>query len=154
MLILFGIALAIGLLSVVIRRARDAQYRRRDLAERVLALERDPEEPRELAQALCDNVTDLLALFGLSPGIGEFPDAYAARLTAALTPGTKDAEPAERIPPIRPILDALAAEEFGNGMTTIEMKQMAQLYLFLHAHRARFLRPGTRLWLHYVRRRI
>lgn len=83
MLILFGIALAIGLLSVVIRRARDAQYRRRDLAERVLALERDPEEPRELAQALCDNVTDLLALFGLSPGIGEFPDAYAARLTAA-----------------------------------------------------------------------
>ena len=64
--------------------------------------------PRELAQALCDNVTDLLALFGLSPGIGEFPDAYAARLTAALTPGTKDAEPAERIPPIRPILDALA----------------------------------------------
>ena len=53
-----------------------------------------------------------------------------------------------------PILDALAAEEFGNGMTTIEMKQMAQLYLFLHAHRARFLRPGTRLWLHYVRRRI
>ena len=37
---------------------------------------------------------------------------------------------------------------------TIEMKQMAQLYLFLHAHRARFLRPGTRLWLHYVRRRI
>ncbi len=156
MLILFGIALAIGLLTAVIRRARDAQYRRRDLAERVLALEHDPEEPRELAQGLCDNVTELLALFGLSPETGEFPDAYAVRLTAALTSESNGRESADRTPPppLRPILDALAAEEFGNGMTTAEMKQMAELYLFLHANRVRFLRPGARLWLHYVRRRI
>lgn len=156
LLILCGIGIAVALFVTVIRRARAAQNRRFELAERVLSLNHDPEEPRELARPLCDNVTELLALYGLSPETGEFPDAYADRLTMVLTqkPGRPESAEHPTLPPMHAVLDALAAEEFGNGMTTAEMKRMAELYLFLHAERSRFLRPGTRLWLHFVRHRL
>lgn len=155
--ILIGIGVLITWLATVVRRAHEAQFRRHELAERVLALERDPEAPREMAHALCDNVTELLGLYGLSPAAGEFPDAYAERLATALSSQPKTGRPAPDsgpLPPIRPVLDALAAEEFGHGMTTAELQQMASLYLFLHSQRARFLSPHTRLWLRYVKRRI
>jgi hypothetical protein len=101
-------------------------------------------------------VTDLLSFYGLSPTPGEFRDEYADRLTAELTASEegKKKPAAEELPAVHAVLNGMAAEEFGHGMTITEMKQTATLYLFLRKDIKRRIALPDRLKLRYIKRKI
>ncbi len=162
-LIGLGVIAALFILIAVIRtiasRARDAEYHRQSVAGQILGEEfgksTSEEDRREMALEMADSVTSLLAIYDLAPRAGEFRADYADRLTAALsTQKAPTGEGAPALPDLHIVLDALAAEEFGHGMTTAEMKQVAALYLYLHRGVRRRVPLPTRLKLRYVKRQI
>jgi hypothetical protein len=143
----------------IVSRARDAEYRRQNIAGQILGEEfgRNTAETdrREMALEMADSVTNLLAFYDLAPRAGEFRADYADRLTAALsTQKAPSGEGVPALPDLHIVLDALAAEEFGHGMTTAEMKQVAALYLYLHRGVRRHVSLATRLKLRYIKRQI
>ena len=52
------------------------------------------------------------------------------------------------------VLNGMAAEEFGHGMTVSEMKQVAALYLFLRKDIKRRIALPERMKLRYIKRKI
>ena len=112
---------------------------------------------REMALEMTDAVTNLLSYYGLSPKAGEFRDDYADRLTAELTApieGKKQRVKPEDLPNLHTVLDGMAAEEFGHGMSIPEMKQVAALYLFLRRDIKRRIALPERMKLRYIKRKI
>ena len=114
-----------------------------------------------MALELTDAVTGLLSYYGLSPNPGEFRDEYAERLTAELTAetgangeGKKPRKDAADLPSLHMVLDGMAAEEFGHGMTVADMKLVAALYLYLRRDIRRRIALPERLKLRYVKRKI
>ena len=149
----------IAALRAVVSRAQDAEYHRQSIAGQILDEEFGKStaeaDRREMALEMADSVTNLLAFYDLAPRPGEFRADYADRLTAVLS--TRKAPAGEGVPPLPDlhiVLDALAAEEFGHGMTTVEMKQIAALYLYLHRGLRRHVPLATRLRLRYIKRQI
>ena len=93
----------------------------------------------------------------LSPKPGEFKEEYAERLTAELTVPTEGQKPRANtveLPNLRIVMEGVSAEEFGHGMSISEMKEIAALYLFLHAEVRRRLAFPERFKLRYVKRKI
>lgn len=127
--------------------ARHRGTRCRRLAERLLREGCPPEELRPRARELADALYRLLALYGLSPRVGELADAYADRLTDYLS----DRLPQADIPSMRHLFEIIAAEEFGRGMTSDELSALAAGYLFLHCERRRLCSPVRRLYLRLIR---
>jgi hypothetical protein len=110
-----------------------------------------------MALELTDAVTGLLSYYGLSPNPGEFRDEYAERLTAELTAPTEGGKPRKDmadLPEIHTVLNGMAAEEFGHGMTVADMKQLAALYLFLRRDIRRRIALPERMKLRYIQRKI
>ena len=113
---------------------------------------------REMALEMSDAVTGLLSYYDLAPKPGEFRDDYADRLTAELTPvptdGKKPRADQAVLPNLRAVLDGMASEEFGHGMTVPEMKTVAAFYLYLHGEVRKRLAWPERFVLRYFKRKI
>lgn len=150
------------------RRAKRAQQQRTQLAKRILdhdpALLGKEANRADAAKTLIRNLMNLFALYGTAPQTGELREDYAMRLSFAYEESLgypleyDDTGGAHREVISRfcfgSLLEAMAKEEFGYGMSKAEMAQLADLYLALHHDRALYLSLGKRLTLHYVKRCI
>ncbi len=150
-----------AVIATIISRARAAEDHRQSLCAQVLengfGTNTNESDRREIALELTDAVTNLLSYYGLAPKAGEFRDEYAERLTAELTApveGKKQKVKAEDLPGLQTVLDGMAAEEFGHGMSIPEMKQVAALYLFLRRDIKRRIALPERMKLRYIKRKI
>lgn len=156
--VIVAIAAVIG---TIISRARAAEDHRQSLCAQVLengfGSNTNESDRREMALEMTDAVTNLLSYYGLSPKAGEFRDEYADRLTAELTApveGKKQKVNPEDLPNIHTVLNGMASEEFGHGMSILEMKQVAVLYLFLRKDIKRRIALPERIKLRYIKRKI
>ncbi|MCQ2429110.1 MAG: hypothetical protein MJ192_02150 [Clostridia bacterium] len=162
LLIIVGLAVIGVVIATVVNKAREAEAHRQSNAFLVLESgygEHTSEgDRRELALEMADDVTDLLALYGLSPKPGEFRDEYADRLTATLTATAGESKSRANdgitLPDLHAVMDALAAEEFGYGMNVGEMKDIGMLYLYLHRDVKKYIPAGSRFTLRYFKRKI
>ena len=153
------IVLVIAVISRIVSSARQAEDRRQSVASQVLeshfGQNTSAEDRREMAYTLSDGVTTLLKLYDLAPLVGEFRDEYAARLTSALyrpvEAGQGDDLP---MPDMNKLLEAMAAEEFGHGMETAEMKEVAKFYLYLRRELRYRIPFFARVYLRYVKHLI
>ncbi len=150
------------------RRAKRAQQQRTQLAKRILdhdpALLGKEAHRADAAKTLIRNLMNLFTLYGTAPQTGELREDYAMRLSFAYEESLgypleyDDTGGAHREVISRfcfgSLLEAMAKEEFGYGMSKAEMAELADLYLALHHDRALYLSFGKRLTLHYVKRCI
>ena len=151
----------IAVIATIVSRARAAEDHRQSICAQVLengfGTNTSEEDRREMALELTDAVTGLLSYYGLSPNPGEFRDEYAERLTVELTApeeGKKPRKDVAELPNLHAVLDGMAAEEFGHGMTVSDMKQVAALYLYLRRDIRRRIALPERMKLRYVKRKI
>ena len=156
--VIIAIAAVIG---TIISKARAAEDHRQSLCAQVLengfGTNTNESDRREMALEMTDAVTNLLSYYDLSPKAGEFRDDYADRLaTELLAPaeGKKQKVNPEDLPNLHTVLDGMAAEEFGHGMSILEMKQVAILYLFLRKDIKRRIALPERMKLRYIKRKI
>ncbi len=137
----------------------------------------------ELSYTVIDALHNILDVYGLSPETGEFKDEYARRLAIELEDilgrspeyeaekpaDAEDAEDANAVAeananapaplPVSPhrmgeVMDAIAAEEFGHGMSIAQMKQVAALYRDLRAQVHQRVPFGRRMILRYFKNRL
>ena len=170
------VAAVIAVLVHLKNRAASAEYKRSSAAETVLSdhfgQNTSEDDRRELSFTVIDALRDLLDIYGLAPEAGEFKDEYARRLAMDLedllgrSPEYEvvdpEAEPDPNAPAPLPvsehrmgqIMDGIAAEEFGHGMTVAQMKQVAALYRDLRALVHKRVKPGRRLILRYIKNRL
>lgn len=157
--VIVALAGIIALISHIVSSARRAEYKRQDVVSQVLTehfgQNTSPEDRQEMALSMSDAVTTLLTLYGLAPKPGEFRDEYAVRLTSELhSPADARKDGNIPLPDLHKLLDAMAAEEFGHGMTIDEMKQLAIFYLYLRQELKHRLPFFSRVYLHYVKHLI
>ena len=180
MLVFLAVALVAGAIIAVLvylkNRAASAEYKRSSAAETVLTehfgQNTSEEDRRELSYTVIDALRDLLDIYGLAPEAGEFKDEYARRLAIDLEdilgrspeyeepdPEADPNAPAQAELPISEhrmgeIMDGIAAEEFGHGMSVPQMKQVAALYRDLRANVHKRVRLGRRMVLKYIKNRL
>ncbi len=161
LLILVALAAVAIALSTVASRARAAEDHRESVAAQILepgfGEHTSDSDRREMALEMGDAVTALLGYYGLSPMPGEFREDYVARLRAELTPEKPErarGDEAMEMPDLCEAFAGMAAEEFGHGMSTAEMKAVAALYLYLRRDLRRRIALPDRLVLRYVKRKI
>ena len=161
--VMVGIGLVIAVVGAIISGARRAEERRQTVVSQVLedgfGAHVSDRDRQEMAFSMADSVSVLLKLFDLAPQPGEFREEYADRLTAALNrPNTRkkqrEKEAGVVLPDMHLVLNAMAAEEFGHGMTLQEMKMMATFYLYLRREIKYRLPLMTRFYLRFVKRLI
>lgn len=173
-----SVAIVVGaiiwLLAFLKNRAVSAEYKRSSAVDTVLAdhfgQNTSEQDRRELSYTVIDALHNILNIYGLSPEPGEFKDEYARRMATDLedilgrSPEYQDFEqeqdPNAPAPlPISPhrmgeIMDAIAAEEFGHGMSVAQMKQVAALYKDLRSLVHKRVPFGKRFVLRYFRNRL
>lgn len=156
------VTVAVLLIIFADRRAKKAEKSRETMIADILADRIPPEKRREVSRRLIDSVTALLAAYGSSPKKGEFRDEYAERLSVEYLDIFGRARRAEEISPDAPvelisdtdfgaIFNAVAAEEFGNGMTVQQMKSVAQFCSRLRGAAGRRLKPAARMRYHFIK---
>lgn len=160
---LLGIALVAGVIGGIVSAARRAEEQRQSVVSQVLdsnyGTHASEEDRQEMAFSMIDSIHVLLKLFDLAPNPGEFRDDYADRLTAALNRPdergkVRETEAGVALPDLHRVLEAMAAEEFGHGMTVSDMKLVATFYLCLRREIKRRLPLSTRIYLRFVKRLI
>lgn len=164
----------IWLLIHLRNRAASAEYKRSSVTNTVLSdhfgENTGEDDRREMSYALIDALHNILDIYGLSPETGEFKDEYARRVASDLedilgrSPEYEqpDPDPDPNAPaplPISPyrmgeIMDSIAAEEFGHGMSIAQMKQIAALYRDLHKQVNKRVSFGRRFALRYFKNRL
>lgn len=169
-----GCAAVLGLLTWLIARfilrAKRAAKQRKRLAEDIIAgaehIFGQETDRANAAGKLVRQTLALLEMYGTPPTTGELKNEYAKRLSFAYEKvlgypseyGTDEAPTMTRehisTTKIGELMDAIAAEEFGYGMTAEDMKKLARFYLDLRAADRQFVRPGKRFILHYVKRTL
>ncbi len=161
--IMVGIALVAAIIGSIISGARRAEERRQSVVSQVLddgfGNQVNDRDRQEMAFSMSDSVSVLLKLYDLAPKPGEFREEYADRLTAALNRPDKrkkktETEAGVTLPDMHLVLNAMAAEEFGYGMTVQEMKMMATFYLYLRRELKYRLPLMTRFYLRFIKRLI
>ncbi|MBQ9781409.1 MAG: hypothetical protein IJW00_10775 [Clostridia bacterium] len=161
--VLVGIALVAGIIGSIVSSARRAEEQRQSVVSQVLesnfGTNVNEEDRREMSFSMVDSVNTLLKLYDLAPKPGEFRDEYADRLTAALNRPdergkARETEAGVELPDLHLVMEAMAAEEFGHGMTVSEMKLMATFYLCLRREIKRRLPLSSRLYLRFIKRII
>lgn len=146
--VLPGCLLFLAAVWLYIRYARRSGTRYVRLAEHMLAEDAPP--ARQDIQALCEAVRRLMVYYRAAPQTGELPEDYAVRAAIFLTRPDLSEEH-RRLPDELPALvDAMSAEEFGNGMTHEEAKQLCRFYLFLWGERKHRLTIWQRLRLRLI----
>ncbi len=165
-LISLGVLAAIAAVAIlfynIIARARAAEDHRQSIVAQVLesgfGTNTSDGDRREMALELTDAVMDLLGYYDLSPKPGEFREDYAARVEAELQAPLEGkpvrADEARDLSVLRPALEGMAAEEFGHGMSIVEMKAVAALYPELRRDLRRRIGWTTRMKLRYVKHKI
>ena len=176
-LALAAVAMAVIAVAVNLKnRAASAEYKRNSAADTVLTehfgQNTSEDDRRELSFTVIDALHNLLDIFGLAPEAGEFKDEYARRLAIELedilgrAPEYAEADPEqdadapapEQVPVshhrMGEIMDAIAAEEFGHGMSVPQMKQVAALYRDLRANVHKRVGFGRRMVLRYFKNRL
>ena len=160
------IALALTVVGIVISiLAKKAEQKRAGTVERVANGSFADDEKRKLARELIDWLTDLLAAYGSAPKKGEFRDEYAQRLEAEYSdvfgrPIDSDDStidrPSQRISDTDfiKIFAAIAAEEFGFGMTREELCELAAFYRRMRAAADKRLGRLRRIKYRYIKRII
>lgn len=163
------IAAAVALLAVAVvlidRRARAAEQRRMQQLAAVENGEDDVACRRETAHRLIDQTTALLAAYGSTPRPGEFREDYARRLESeyigifgrlAHTDSADGEQTAELVSDtdMVQLFEAMAAEEFGSGMTDDELRRLATFYRRLRGAVKLRLPWYKRLYYHFVKRII
>lgn len=151
-------AIAVGIYTVV-SHARQAEDHRASIAAQILdtgfGAHTSDEDRREMALEMTDSVMGLLQIYGLSPQPGEFREDYAKRLAQELASNEEGGiSEQDLLPDLMVVMDGMAAEEFGHGMSLTEMKATANLYHFLRRDLRRRLTPGERFKLRYIQRKI
>ena len=169
-----GAAAALGLVAWLIARfilrAKRAAKGRVRLAEDVIAEKEsifaDEAVRADAARKLVRQTMALLAMYGTPPEKGELKGDYAKRLSFAYEKvlgypseyATNEAPTMTRehisTTKIGELMEAIAAEEFGHGMRPEDMKKLARFYLDLRAADKKFVRPGRRFVLHYIKREL
>ena len=140
---------------------RTVQILERAMADGKLAAD----QSRNGARQLSGWISALLDAYGSAPKPGEFKDGYAARLQKEYLdvfgkPELQDLQspdgPVELISEtdFGEIFDALAAEEFGNGMTEEQLRETAAFYIRLRSAAKQKMSPCKRIFCHYVKRLI
>lgn len=161
--VLVGIAIIAGIIGSIVSGARRAEDQRQSVVSQVLesnfGTNVNEEDRREMSFSMADNIHTLLDLYDLAPNSGEFRDEYADRLTAALNRPdergkARETEAGVNLPDLHLVLEAMAAEEFGHGMTVSDMKLLATFYLCLRREIKRRLPLSTRMYLRFVKRLI
>ena len=161
--VMVGIGLVAAIIGSIIAGARRAEEQRQTVVSQVLeanfGTQINDRDRQEMAFSMSDSVSVLLKLFDLAPKPGEFREEYADRLTAALNrPNAKkrkqETEAGVVLPDMHLVLNAMAAEEFGHGMTLQEMKLMATFYLYLRREIKYRLPLMTRFYLRFIKRLI
>lgn len=163
------IAAAVALLVVAVvlldRRARAAERKRMQLLSAVEAGEDDVAGRRETAHSIIDQTTALLAAYGSTPRPGEFREDYARRLESEYI-GIfgrlvhVDAADGQQITQLVSdtdmvhLLEAMAAEEFGSGMTDGELRELATFCRRLREAVKLRLPWHKRLYYHFIKRII
>ena len=152
----------LGVIATFVSRARNAEDHRQSVVSQILesgfGTNTNEEDRRELALETVDAVMSLLAIYDLAPAPGEFREDYAERLTAELSAASADGKKPRpgkiELPNLHLVLDGMAAEEFGHGMSISEMKATALLYLYLHGEVRKRLAWPERFVLRYFKRKI
>ena len=160
--VMVALAAVVAIISTIVSRARAAEDHRQSVAAQILesgfGSNTNEDDRRELALEMVDAITTLLSLYDLSPKPGEFREAYADRLNAEFVTvpaeGKKPRVSEHPLPNLYEVMDGMAAEEFGHGMSIREMKQTAAFYLFLHDEVRRRLAFPERFKLRYIKRKI
>ena len=174
-------AVVIAVVAVLMHlknRAASAEFKRSSAAETVLSenfgQNTSEDDRRELSFTVIDALRDLLDIYGLAPETGEFKDEYARRLAIDLedllgrSPEYEQVDPEAEPDPNAPapaelpvsehrmgqIMDGIAAEEFGHGMSIAQMKQVAALYRDLRALVHKRVGFSRRLILRYLKNRL
>lgn len=161
------VLLALAAVAVIMldRRARAIDRQRMQLLSTVESGTDDAACRRETARGIIDWMTALLAAYGSSPRPGEFREDYARRLEAEYigifgrlkhtdkADGEQVVELVSDTDIVR-LLEAVAAEEFGSGMTDAELRELAAFCRRLReAAKLRLSRPA-RIYFHFVKRII
>ncbi|MBE6676799.1 MAG: transglutaminase domain-containing protein [Ruminococcaceae bacterium] len=166
----------IAVLSWLRSRAAAAEYKKNSAVDTILSdhfgQNTSEDDRRELSYTVIDALHNILDIYGLSPEPGEFKDEYARRLAYELedilgrSPEYEvqaeeidpNAPPAAELP-VSPhrmgqIMDAIAAEEFGHGMSIAQMKLVSALYKDLRANVHKRVPFGRRMVLRYFKNRL
>ncbi len=161
--VLAGIAIMAAIIGSIVSGARRAEEQRQSVVSQVLESNFgnnvNEEDRREMSFSMVDSIHTLLGLYDLAPNPGEFRDEYADRLTAALNRPdergkARETEAGVTLPDLHLVLEAMAAEEFGHGMSVSEMKLIATFYLCLRREIKRRLPLSARMYLRFVKRLI
>ncbi|MBQ7379035.1 MAG: transglutaminase domain-containing protein [Clostridia bacterium] len=177
------VAAVIWLILHLRNRAAGAEFKKNSAVETILSehfgQNTSEDDRRELSYTVIDALHNVLDIYGLAPETGEFKDEYARRLATELEDilgrspeyevekpeseeDAKDAKADPNAPAPLPvskhrmgqIMDAIAAEEFGHGMSIGQMKQLAALYRDLRANVHKRVPFGRRMILRYFRNRL
>lgn len=162
---LLAAALVVLLVLLSDRRAKKAERARMKLVDDAAAGLDNPEHRRETAHSIINWLTSLLAAYGSAPRAGEFSADYARRLEEEYLGifgrvPTAHAEDAGTPPSLVSdtdfvaIFDAVAAEEFGNGMSDDQLREVAVFCKRMRGAAARRLSAGKRLYYHFVKKLV
>ncbi|MBQ9080119.1 MAG: transglutaminase domain-containing protein [Clostridia bacterium] len=166
MLIIAIIALAVAAVIVVLiligRWAKRAEKRRMAMIDDIIAGNVAEDKRRETAKWLSDSLSSLLSAYGSAPKTGEFRDEYAARLEGEYLdifgqPSVADGQEPNAPAPLvsdtdfGAIFNAIAAEEFGDGMDDEQMMAVAQFYKRLRGAAKSKMNILKRLLYHYIK---
>lgn len=166
MLIVAVIALIIVLIVIalimVARAAKFAEKRRMEKIDAIITNEISDEHVRETAKWMSDTLSTLLRACGSAPRTGEFRDEYAKRLEKEYMDifGVVQVDETTTLdtPPVvvsdtdfGAIFDAIAAEEFGDGMSVEQMQQTAVFYKRLRKAAKTRINIFRRAVCHYIK---
>lgn len=150
--------------------AKRAEQKRQRLAKDIASGEEhifaDEESRAAAAQALVRQTMQLLSIYGTPPEAGELKDEYAHRLSFAYeevlgypleySGELQNVMAREHVSKtnIGALLEAVAAEEFGYGMSPKMMKRLAEFYLTMREHDYKYVGRWRRWKLHYIKREL
>lgn len=162
---LLTVALVVVLVLLSDRRAKKVERERMKLVNDAAAGLDDPIRRRETAHSIISWLTALLAAYGSAPKAGEFSSDYARRLEEEYL-GIFGRIPADRAEAngTQPslvsdtdfvaIFDAIAAEEFGHGMSDDQLREVAVFCKRIREAAPRRLGAGKRLHYHLLKKLI
>lgn len=143
-IVLLLITVFVMLIAVAVRRARRSAETRRWFCDAARAgLESGSERAHLTARYLIDTVMALFAACGFAPETGELRDAYAARLE----------EPFGALCsiPLRELLEEIAAEEFGSGISREALQALSVFCEALEEAARRTLPIHRRFYYRYIK---
>ena len=154
------VLIIIGLIMVA-RSAKFAEKRRMEKIDAIITNAISDEHVRETAKWLSDTLAALLRACGSAPARGEFRNEYAMRLEKEYMDifGVVQVDDTTTLdtPPVvvsdtdfGEIFDAIAAEEFGDGMSVEQMQQVALFYKRIRMAAKTRINIFKRIVCHYI----